>query len=161
MRSLWAPWRLEYIVSPPPDKCIFCEKPCERRDEENYIVYRSKHSYVILNAYPYNSGHLMVVPYRHVEWLEELASEELSDLIETLKLSVKALKEDYKPDGLNVGINVGRAAGAGVDHLHVHVVPRWVGDTNYMPVLAETKVISEHIKEAYRRLKLAIESQAK
>ena len=101
----------------------------------------------------------MVVPYKHVEWLEQLTEVELKDLIETLIIGVKALKAEYKPDGLNIGINIGRAAGAGIDHLHIHVVPRWVGDTNYMPVLADAKVVSEHIKEAYKRLGQAIQRE--
>jgi len=161
LKTLWAPWRLEYILSPPSTTCIFCEKPQQQKDEENYIVYRSKYSYIILNAYPYNSGHFMVVPYKHVEWLEQLTEAELRDLIETLIIGVRALKAEYKPDGLNIGINIGKAAGAGLEHLHIHVVPRWVGDTNYMPVLADTKVVSEHIREAYKRLKIAIEREAR
>jgi len=133
--------------------CIFCEKPRQNKDEENYILLRGKHCYIMLNAFPYNNGHLMIAPYRHITQIEELTDEEAKELFQQLKLSLQALKKAMNPDGFNIGVNIGRPAGAGFDHLHVHVVPRWNGDTNFMPILAETKVISEHLANTYKKLK--------
>ena len=145
MERLWAPWRMEYIDSARDEDeggCLFCEKPKEGDDEKALILARSDKSFAILNKYPYNSGHLMVAPFRHVGELEDLADEEALDMQKLLGRSIKALKEAMQPDGFNLGMNLGRVAGAGVpDHLHWHVVPRWNGDTNFMPVTGETKVI--------------------
>jgi len=126
----------------------------EDRDEENLILFRGERSFIIMNRYPYNNGHLMIAPNRHVGDLLQLSDDELIELIKTVKLAVKALKSEYNPDGFNIGLNLGRAAGAGLeDHLHIHVIPRWVGDTNFMPIISETKTIPELLTESYSRLK--------
>ncbi len=155
MKRLWAPWRMQYIEEAVKQtgSCIFCDKPKQNRDEENYILLRGKFCYIMLNTFPYNNGHLMIAPYRHITQVEELTDEEAKELFQQLKLSLQALKKAMNPDGFNIGVNVGRPAGAGFDHLHVHVVPRWNGDTNFMPILAETKVISEHLANTYKKLK--------
>ena len=159
---LWAPWRMSYVVKAHEARgCLFCELK-GARDEEGKVVFRSRTCYVVLNIYPYNTGHVMVAPYRHVACLSELTDEELLDLWRTVGLAIKAIKEAYRPHGFNVGMNLGRVAGAGVeDHLHIHIVPRWLGDTNFMPVIASTKVISQHIDETYTMLKEAFEKVSK
>jgi ATP adenylyltransferase len=158
MERLWAPWRLEYIkASQHEDEgCIFCEKPKENNDQKNLIVHRSQHCFVILNKYPYNNGHLMVVPYAHESDLNNLSDDILLDIQHLLQLSLRALQETMEPHGINIGVNLGRSAGAGiVDHIHYHMVPRWNGDTNYMPVLAGTKVVSEALIESWKKLNAA------
>jgi len=153
MKVLWAPWRMSYIGSIKKHGCIFCEKPKENRDKENLILYRGEKCFIIMNRYPYNNGHLMIAPYRHVGDLEALDEDEMIETMKLLKLSIKALKEAYHPDGFNIGVNIGRAAGAGVKgHIHFHIVPRWVGDTNFMPVFSETKIIPEYLEETYEKL---------
>lgn len=154
MDKLWAPWRTKYISKIGSMKgCIFCSKPKARNDRKDYIVARTRHSFSILNLYPYNNGHMMIVPYRHVDSLTKLNKEEIADLIDLLNRSQELLSDTLNPDGFNIGINVGRAAGAGVkDHIHIHIVPRWVGDANFMPVSASTKVISESLGALYGRL---------
>jgi ATP adenylyltransferase len=152
---LWSPWRMEYIKSGTGDEqgCIFCELPAKGDDEAVYIVARGARSFAILNTYPYNSGHLMVAPFRHVGELEELTDEESLDSQHLIQRSIAALKETMEPDGFNLGVNLGRVAGAGVPgHLHWHVVPRWSGDTNFMPVLGETKVLPELLEESWKKL---------
>ncbi|WP_297535620.1 HIT domain-containing protein [Thermococcus sp.] len=158
MKILWAPWRIEYIRSPKHDGCIFCDFPRENRDKERLILYRGKHAFVIMNNYPYNPGHVMVAPYRHVANWEELTDEELLEIMKLTQLMIKAIKRAMNPDGFNLGVNLGRVAGAGIDsHVHLHIVPRWNGDTNFMPVIADTKVIPESLEEAYDELKKAID----
>ncbi len=159
MERLWAVWRVAYIKIASKQKgCIFCELPASRRDDENLILLRSKHAFLMLNRFPYNPGHLMIAPYRHLADIEDLTKEEMLDIWKILGLSIKALKETMSPDGFNIGINVGRVAGAGFEgHVHLHIVPRWNGDTNFMPVVAETKVISESLESVYRELKKVIE----
>ncbi|ABN70072.1 histidine triad (HIT) protein [Staphylothermus marinus F1] len=151
-RILWNPWRYEYIRSTlkPKRICIFCELP-KKKDNEAYIVYRGKYSYVVLNAYPYNSGHLLIVPYKHTPSIEDLEPEILTEMIELLNRSIKALRKSFTPDGFNIGLNIGRAAGAGVEeHVHIHVVPRWVGDSNFMAIIASTKTLPISLQETYR-----------
>ena len=158
MERLWAPWRLEYIQSTQDesDECLFCRLPQEEDDKSNLIVYRSKHSFVMLNKYPYNNGHIMVVPYLHVSDLTNISDEILLNMQHMLQYSLKALAETMKPHGLNIGINLGRCGGAGiVNHLHYHLVPRWNGDTNFMPVLANTKVVSEALIDSWQKLNQA------
>ena len=157
MKVLWAPWRMAYITrAHEMEGCLFCRLHEEEKDEENKVIYRGRTCFVVLNIYPYNTGHVMVAPYRHVAYPTDITDEELLDLWKTVNLAIRAIQLAYGPQGFNVGINLGRVAGAGVeDHLHVHVVPRWLGDTNFMPVLASTKVISQHIDEMYRSLKEA------
>ncbi len=154
MKQIWAPWRIEYIQMEKPEGCILCEKPGQNSDATNYILYRGDKNFVIMNSYPYNSGHLMIAPYRHIANLEELTDEELHEHIEIVSRSVKVLRQVFNPDGFNIGMNVGRIAGAGIDkHIHTHIVPRWEGDTNFMPVLSDTKVINEALAETYKKLK--------
>lgn len=149
---LWNPWRYEYIRSTfkPKKKCIFCELP-KRKDEEAYIVYRGKYSYVVLNAYPYNSGHLLIIPYKHVPLIEDLETDTINEMMKLVVKSIKVLRESFAPDGFNIGINIGRAAGAGIEeHVHIHVVPRWVGDANFMAIIASTKTLPISLQETYR-----------
>lgn len=153
IRPIWAPWRLEYILSKRGSGCIFCEKSGENRDKDNLILYRSAHNLVMLNLYPYNNGHLMVVPYRHLFSITDLSDEEALDLMKLTQLSVNSLKAAFMPEGYNIGINIGKVAGAGIEeHLHLHIIPRWVGDTHFMAVLDEVRVIPEHVMSTYERL---------
>ncbi len=157
LEILWNPWRYEYIKSiskrHEKKKCIFCEM-IKRRDDEAYIIYRGKYSFIVLNAYPYNSGHLMIAPYRHVASYEELSNDEIREISLLLKHIIPVLRESFKPDGFNIGINIGRAAGAGVEgHIHIHVVPRWVGDANFMTVISATKTLPIALEETYKILK--------
>jgi ATP adenylyltransferase len=157
MEHIWAPWRMPYIDSSKDDKeetCIFCDKPKEDRDAENLILYRSQLSFIIMNKYPYNPGHLMVAPYHHTGRLEDLTDDERNELFAIVSRGVMLLKKVLNPDGLNIGINLGRVAGAGIeDHLHVHIVPRWNGDTNFMPVMADVRVVPQALADSYKRLK--------
>ncbi|HEW64074.1 HIT domain-containing protein [Fervidicoccus fontis] len=161
MKILWAPWRSVYIKEISKEEkgsCIFCKAIAEKDDNKNLVVFRGNKTFVIMNKYPYNSGHLMVVPYKHVSRIENLDNEELLELSTLIVRSVKVLTELYRPDGFNIGMNIGRAAGAGIeDHIHVHIVPRWIGDTNFMPVIGETRVISENLTEAYAKIKEAFQ----
>lgn len=156
---LWAPWRMEYIQSPKPPGCIFCDYPAEEgeaADRRNLVVHRSPRSFTILNRYPYNSGHLMVVPRAHVEALEALSPGELADLQEELMRAHAALKRAYRPEGVNLGMNLGRVGGAGIaEHLHWHLVPRWLGDTNFMPVIGDARVVPEALDQSWERLRAA------
>ena len=153
IRPIWAPWRLEYILSKRGSECIFCEKSGEDRDKDNLILYRSTHNLVMLNLYPYNNGHLMVVPYSHLFSITDLSDEETLDLMRVTQLSVNSLKEAFMPEGYNIGINIGKVAGAGIEeHLHLHIIPRWAGDTYFMAVLDEVRVIPEHVMSTYERL---------
>jgi ATP adenylyltransferase len=148
---------MEFIAGAKPEGCIFCALPKEMGDEadrRNLIVARSRCSFAILNRFPYNSGHLMVIPLRHTADFTSLAQEESADLHGLLQLAISALGEAYRPDGFNIGMNLGRTAGAGIaDHLHYHAVPRWAGDTNFMPVVGATKVLVEHLQESYEKLR--------
>lgn len=154
MQTLWAPWRMDYINQEKPDGCIFCTFPSEQDDRKNLLLGRSSHSFAILNRFPYNCGHLMVVPQRHVADLNILPEVEFEDLHRLLRLSVSILIDVYRPEGVNLGMNLGQVAGAGIaDHLHYHAVPRWNGDTNFMPVIAGTKVMVEHLDSAFLRLR--------
>lgn len=140
------------------DACIFCEKPQALNDEDQFILRRGKYCFALLNIYPYNTGHLMVAPYRHVGDLEALTTEESSELLELATLCVRAIKQCMHPEGINLGVNLGKAAGAGFDaHLHLHVVPRWVGDTNFMPVVGETKVLPEALEQTYLKIRSALD----
>ncbi|MDQ7819538.1 MAG: HIT domain-containing protein [Armatimonadota bacterium] len=153
MRQLWAPWRVEYIRQGTPGACIFCAAAEGSDDRAALVVARGRRCFVLLNRFPYNSGHVMVVPYRHCSRLADLEDAEATELIRYTDYSVRAAERALRPEGYNIGLNLGRAAGAGIeDHLHVHVVPRWVGDTNFMPVLGDVKVIPEHLEDTRRRL---------
>jgi ATP adenylyltransferase len=147
---LWAPWRLEYIKGPKADECIFCTKPAGNDDRANYIVRRGEHCFAILNAFPYNNGHLMIAPYRHVPSIEELEPEPLLELMTLAQQGLGALRGAYGPEGFNLGINQGKVAGAGVEHhVHLHIVPRWGADTNFMPVIANTRVLPQSLDASY------------
>jgi ATP adenylyltransferase len=154
-QPLWAPWRMEFIRSEKPKECIFCTFPAapEAEDRKNLLVHRSPQAFTLLNKFPYNSGHVMVIPRAHVADLGALEPEAWADLQGELRRACAVVKAVYRPDGLNVGMNLGRVAGAGIeDHLHWHVVPRWNGDNNFMPVLADTRVVVEALDEAWQRL---------
>lgn len=158
MENLWAPWRIDYILSKKPPGCIFCDKPAENKDEETLILFRGKYHFIIMNAFPYNNGHMMVVPYRHTASLSGWAEQEQQEMMQLADLCVDLLKRTMHPDGFNLGINMGLVGGAGVaDHIHLHIVPRWNGDTNFMPVLSDTRVISEGLQATYRKLKAALD----
>ncbi len=154
MDKLWAPWRSKYVRNVHSIKgCIFCSKPKANKDRANHIISRSRHAYSILNIYPYNNGHMMVVPFRHVNDISKLTDEELSDLMNLLKETKARLAKALNPHGFNIGINLGRAAGAGYkDHVHIHIVPRWQGDANFMPVITSTKIVSQSLDELYKKL---------
>ena len=154
MNRLWAPWRKVYVTQKKKVKgCLFCNSFKSKNDKSNLVVSRSRHSFAMLNLYPYNNGHLMIVPVRHVDDLEKLNDSEIVDLNRHLISIKKLLKKTLKPDGFNIGMNLGRAAGAGItDHVHVHIVPRWAGDTNFMPVLSSTKIISDSLESLYEQL---------
>ena len=155
MRKIWAPWRMQYIVQAGKGKgCILCDKPLETKDKDNYILYRGKYNFIILNAYPYTAGHLMVAPYRHIGNVTEANTKEAAEHIGLMQLSVTLLTAEITPDGFNLGMNLGKVAGAGLEgHIHTHIVPRWNGDHNFMPVVADTRVISEGLETTYKKLK--------
>jgi ATP adenylyltransferase len=160
-KPLWAPWRIEYIRAPKPAGCIFCDFPAapEADDRANLVLHRSARAFTCLNRYPYNSGHLMVIPRAHVTELSALAPAEWADLQDELRRAVEVVKATYHPDGMNVGMNLARAAGAGIDdHLHWHVVPRWAGDNNFMPVLADQRVVVQALDEAWEQLHAGFEA---
>lgn len=155
MDQLWAPWRMELLdKGAVPAGCIFCDLPRAANDQENLILGRSANTFAILNKYPYNNGHLMVVPRRHTSDLLSLSADESSELTEMLRVALKLVTKAYAPHGANLGMNLGRTAGAGIaDHLHWHIVPRWNGDTNFMPVLSDTKVMVEHLSASWQKLR--------
>ncbi|HEX6261296.1 MAG TPA: HIT domain-containing protein [Actinomycetota bacterium] len=161
MERLWTPWRMEYIKSATTGDdagCIFCELPQEGDDERTLILARREGAFVILNRFPYNPGHLMVAPFRHVGELTDLEDDELAETVSLVRDAVRALRDEWEPSGFNVGMNLGRVAGAGVPgHLHWHVVPRWHGDSNFMPVIGQTKVLPELLQETYGKLRPAFE----
>ena len=160
MERLWAPWRMEYITEAPRPGCLFCrviEDPTDK--DAALVVWRPDQAIVLLNKYPYNPGHVMVAPRVHVGGLEDLDDAQTADLMRALKRTITVLKASLKPEGFNIGANIGRVAGAGMpDHVHLHVVPRWNGDTNFMPVLGEVKVINEHLTQTAAKLSEAFSS---
>ena len=154
METLWAPWRMEYILSDKDQACIFCEQPKAADWRAVLVLAQSRSSVVMINRYPYTNAHLMVAPRRHTNDLSALGAEEYAELGETLRRTVGLLKDLLHPEGMNVGLNLGLPAGAGIeDHLHWHVCPRWVGDTNFMPLIGEVRVIPQHLEELYDRLR--------
>ncbi len=151
MKTMWAPWRMEYILGDKEDGCIFCRA---LSDQDNLTLFKGKVTMVIMNKYPYINGHLLVAPTRHLSLLEQLSKNEMGDLLETVEKSVGILKKVMTPDGFNVGLNLGKVAGAGVEeHLHFHIVPRWFGDTNALTVFADVRVIPEHLQATFNNLK--------
>jgi len=160
MKSVYAPWREEYLLGmkdskdQKPKGCLFCNAAKEKRDRENLILHRGENTFVIMNRYPYTSGHLMIVPYRHIGKLEKLPEKICCELMLETQRAVEILKKAFKPDGLNVGMNLGRSAGAGVPgHLHIHIVPRWTGDTSFMPVVGGPRVLSVSLSTTFKTLK--------
>lgn len=154
MQQLWAPWRMAYIDDGAKESgCIFCTKYRQSDLKAALVLAHSRHSVVMMNKYPYNNGHLLIAPKRHENSLANLPPEEYSDLSELLRQAIEITKQVYKPGGVNVGMNLGKCAGAGIeDHLHWHIVPRWEGDTNFMPVVGETRVMPQHLADSYDRL---------
>ncbi|MGB0872344.1 MAG: HIT family protein [Solirubrobacterales bacterium] len=157
---MWAPWRMQYVEHHPPDTsegkrgCIFCDFPAENDDDKNLIAWRGELAYVILNGFPYNNGHVMIVPYEHRSKLHEFPPGTQQEIAELTALSLKVLERIYDPEGFNIGINQGDAAGAGIGaHLHQHIVPRWVGDTNFMPVIADVRVLPEALSSSYEKIR--------
>lgn len=146
---------MDYILGDKKESCIFCEKLKKKKDEENLILYQTQYAFVMMNKFPYNNGHVMVVPKRHCLDLDELNDHELRELFHLLKGSTHILKSSLRPHGFNIGINIGRAGGAGEEHIHFHIVPRWIGDTNFMPILGETKIIPEYLEQTYQKLRSA------
>ncbi len=151
---IWAPWRLRYVSNArKQDDCVFCVKPDEGDDREALIVHRGERCYVILNLYPYTSGHLMVAPFEHVGRLQDIEPEVTAEMMDLAQQAIRRMEDVYRPEGFNVGVNQGRVAGAGVEgHIHLHVVPRWAGDNNYMPVIADTRVMPQSLEESFDAL---------
>lgn len=166
MKMLYAPWRGEYATDTnegknadsAQDACVFCKQIASNKDQEYGIIKRFKHTVVVLNKYPYNAGHILILPINHIESISKLPVEVRNELMNVVGISVDTIKEALKADGLNVGINLGKIAGAGIPaHLHIHILPRWVGDTNFMPTIADTKVVSFNLADIYKKLKDAFE----
>ena len=164
MQQIWAPWRAEYFLNEKPKECLFCFKSSQRdlsgnpvSDESNYVLIRQRTCFALLNAFPYSGGHLMVAPYRHTGGLEDLVEDELKDILLLAQQCKQLLSRAFKPHGFNIGFNLGSVAGAGVvNHIHLHIVPRWNGDTNFMTVLSDTRVISEGLKQTYEKLMIEL-----
>ncbi|HEY2974190.1 MAG TPA: HIT domain-containing protein [Pyrinomonadaceae bacterium] len=160
MDRLWSPWRYEYIASgdaanPESSGCIFCKLRDDLdKDEANFVIHRASHNFIVLNIYPYISGHLLIVPYRHIGELDAATKETTDELMDLTKRSQTALRDAYQPTGFNIGMNLGRSAGAGiVDHIHIHILPRWTGDTNFMSTVGNTRVIPEDLSTTYEKLR--------
>ena len=154
MKYLWSPWRMKYIKENKSEEgCVFCKELARLDGPENLIVFRGKFSFVILNRYPYTSGHLMILPFEHRSSIEDLDALTRTEIIELTNISIQVLREIYHPEGFNIGMNIGEAAGAGIaEHLHMHVVPRWQGDTNFMTSLGQTRVLPEALEETYSKI---------
>ena len=157
MHYLWSPWRMTYIEKHKKEEgCVFCDAPVTPDGPENLIVFRGPRAYVILNRYPYTSGHIMVVPYDHQPSLEELAPDARAEILELATQGMRALRGAYHPEGFNLGVNIGESAGAGIiGHVHLHVVPRWIGDTNFMSSLGQTRVLPQTLEETWQRIRSA------
>ena len=157
MENLWSPWRMKYVTDADnPGSCVFCTAPAQNDDAANLIVHRGKAAYVILNRYPYTSGHLMIVPYQHVPSIENLTPEVRAEMMELVNEALGVLRAVYNPNGFNVGINMGEAAGAGIaEHAHIHIVPRWAGDTSFMSTVGEMRVIPEDLEMTFERISTA------
>jgi ATP adenylyltransferase len=167
MKRLYAPWRTKYTKNVAhakkenitKEECVFCSQLAQDLDEENFIIRRFEYHAIVMNRYPYNEGHLLIITNAHKNNLEDLSSEERIQLMELINICTKVVKDELKADGINIGINLGKAAGAGIpSHLHVHILPRWQGDTNFLPLLADTKQVSVDLLEVYEKLKKAFQS---
>jgi len=158
MDHLWSPWRYRYVSTAGPSQaCIFCAKSASSDDRANYVILRAQHNFVLLNLYPYTTGHLMIAPYEHVATLSEAHPETLVEMMRLTQRTEQALRQVYRPDGINIGMNLGESAGAGVvRHIHMHVLPRWVGDASFMTSVAETRVLPEVLETTYDRLLKAL-----
>ncbi|MDD5613755.1 MAG: HIT domain-containing protein [Candidatus Omnitrophica bacterium] len=154
MKNIWAPWRINYVAQQKKSSgCIFCKKAKSKKDKQNLVLMRAKYSFALMNIYPYNNGHVMAAPYRHVKDLSSLSEEEFRELFSLIKEMESKLKRVLNPDGFNIGINIGAAAGAGIKgHLHVHLVPRWIGDTGFMSVTSDVKIIAQSLAELHKAL---------
>jgi ATP adenylyltransferase len=162
MQRLWTPWRMEYLVQDKVEGCVFCQKLREDNDRENLILHRTRLACVLMNLYPYNTGHIMVIPCEHIPNLDELAEETCMEVTCLVRESLSILRRVLHPDGFNVGANIGKSAGAGIErHIHVHIVPRWDGDTNFMPVFSETRVMPEMLLDTYDKLVREFEKSAR
>lgn len=160
MKHLWSPWRLEYLTAPKDEECIFCSAAETEDDREKLVLLRGERAFLVLNRYPYNNGHLLVVPYAHVPSLEDLDTPTLTEMMILLNRGLGALRTAMSPDGFNLGANLGKVAGAGVeDHVHLHAVPRWAGDTNFMPIIGDMRVVPQTWLQTYDDLKAALEAQ--
>ena len=159
MDYLWTPWRYQYVTSPgQPHDCVFCAAVKTSDDKAPLVVHRGAHNFIIVNRFPYTSGHIMVVPHQHVATLEELSDETLVELIRLARACEKRLRAVYRPEGLNLGMNIGHSAGAGIaGHVHLHVLPRWTGDTNFMTVVGETRVVPEDLEATWEKLRAAFQ----
>ena len=154
MQTIWAPWRMEYILSEKNGECFFCEKSKQMaKDRENFVLYRGRLAFALMNIYPYNNGHIMIAPYAHVPSLTDLDHDQIGDLFHLTQQCEHVLTQAVQPEGFNIGLNLGKVAGAGIeDHLHVHIVPRWNGDTNYMTTISNIRVIPQQLEETYKVL---------
>ncbi len=159
---MWAPWRMRYVSTPSDERpagCVFCDLPAQADDAATYILRRGRSAYVIMNLYPYNNGHLMVVPYAHESELPALDAEVVSEMMKLTQDSQRIVQQAMRPQGFNLGMNQGRAAGAGIDeHLHLHIVPRWAGDTNFMPAVGDVRVMPQHLDETFALLRLGFDA---
>lgn len=154
MRQIWAPWRMTYVGGAAKPGCIFCVKASESKDEENLILVRGQTCFALMNLFPYNSGHLMIAPYAHAPSIQQMSAESLTEMMTLAQRLLDALQQSLGPQGFNLGINQGEVAGAGIaDHAHLHIVPRWSGDTNFMPVLADVKVMPEFLESTYQKIR--------
>jgi len=159
MDFIWSPWRYDYLASAgkKSPSCVFCVDENRSHDAERLIVFRGSHNFIILNLFPYTSGHVMVAPYEHLDTIAVAKAEQLSEMMQLAQRCIGALQKLYRPEGFNIGMNLGQAAGAGIrEHFHLHVVPRWIGDANFMSIVAETRVLPEELGQTYERLKSAL-----
>lgn len=162
MKHVWSPWRLEYLTAPKTDGCVFCHAAHSDEDRQHLVLLRGEFAFLILNRYPYNNGHFMVVPYTHVPSLEDLDTSVLTEMMLLLNQGLAALRRAMAPEGFNIGANLGSVAGAGIkDHVHIHAVPRWAGDTNFMPVVGDMRVVPQTWLQTYDQLRAVLESQAR
>ena len=159
MDKLWAPWRMEYILSEKEEGCIFCDKSQATDDRENLVLFRGERAFILMNLFPYNNGHLMLAPYEHVDSLEKLSLDTLTEVMALSQQTMTILRKNIRAEGFNLGVNQGKIAGAGIaEHLHFHIVPRWPGDTNFMPVTGHTKVMVQGLTETFDSLKIAFDA---
>ncbi len=162
MRHLWSPWRLEYLTAPKAEGCILCDAAQGDCDRENLVLFRGERAYLVLNRYPYNNGHFMAVPYAHVASLEDLDEATLTEMMLLVLKGLRALRATMAPEGFNIGANLGQVAGAGIhEHVHIHAVPRWAGDTNFMPLIGNTRVVPQTWLQTYDMLTAALETEGR